>query len=72
MGRLDSDVSTSERDNAFWDGEWISWDKIDEQIEHKEWRARYPNADLLVVSVFHSLLLTVREYFDLTGRHLQV
>ncbi|NJR80330.1 hypothetical protein [Sphingomonas corticis] len=44
-------------DNAFWDdGEWVSWDEIEEQIEHKEWRARYPNADLSIVSVFHSLI----------------
>lgn len=60
-------------DNAFWDdGEWISWDEIDEQIQHKEWRARYPGADLSVVSIFESLLATAREYNELTGRHLQV
>lgn len=28
-------------DNAIWDdGEWISWDEINEQIQYKEWRAR--------------------------------
>lgn len=60
-------------DNAFWDdGEWVSWDEIDEQIEYKEWRARYPDADLSVVSVFESLLSTAEEYHALTGRHLQV
>ncbi len=60
-------------DNALWDdGEWISWDEIEEQIEYKEWRARYPNADLSVVSVFESLVATAQEYHGLTGRHLQV
>lgn len=60
-------------DNAIWDdGEWISWDQIDEQIRYKEWRARYPHADLSVVSIFESLLSTAEEYYDLTGRHLQV
>ena len=59
-------------DNAFWDGEWISWDEIDEQIQHKEWRARFPNADLSIVSVFEDLLATAQHYHELTGRHLQV
>lgn len=60
-------------DNAFWDdGEWVSWDEIEEQIEHKEWRARYPNADLSIVSVFQKLVETAREYHELTDRHLQV
>lgn len=60
-------------DNAFWDdGEWVSWDEIEEQIELKEWRARYPNADLSIVSVFQNLVETAREYHELTGRHLQV
>lgn len=62
-----------EPDNAIWDdGEWISWDEIDEQIEYKEWRARYPNADLSVVSIFESLITTAQHYYELTGRHLQV
>ena len=60
-------------DNAIWDdGEWISWDEIDEQIQHKEWRARYPNADLSIVSVFESLIATAQNYHEITGRHLQV
>lgn len=59
-------------DNAFWDGEWISWDDIDEQIEHKEWRARFPNADLSIVAVFQDLISTAEHYHSLTGRHLQV
>ena len=59
-------------DNAIWDGEWVSWDEINEQIQYKEWRARYPNADLSVVGVFESLIGTAQEYHALTGRHLQV
>lgn len=60
-------------DNAFWDdGEWVSWDEIDEQIQHKEWRARYPNADLSLVPIFTDLIATAEEYFHLTGKHLQV
>lgn len=60
-------------DNAIWDdGEWVSWDEINQQIQYKEWRARYPNADLSLVSVFESLIGTAEEYHRLTGRHLQV
>lgn len=59
-------------DNAFWGGEWISWDEIDEQIQHKEWRPRFPNADLSIVSVFEDLISTAEHYHSLTGRHLQV
>lgn len=59
--------------NAFWDdGEWVTWNEINEQIQHKEWRARYPNADLSLVSVFENLLETAQSYHMLTGRHLQV
>ena len=60
-------------DNAFWDdGEWVTWEEINEQIQHKEWRARYPGADLSVVSVFESLIDSAQTYYELTGRHLQV
>lgn len=60
-------------DNAIWDdGEWVSLDEIDEQIEYKEWRARYPNADLSMVEIFKSLLANAEDYHALTGRHLQV
>lgn len=62
-----------ESNNAFWDdGEWIAWDDINEQIQFKEWRARYPNADLSLVSVFENLLETAQSYHELTGRHLQI
>lgn len=60
-------------DNAIWnDDDWVSWDEINQQIQYKEWRARYPNADLSLVSVFESLISTAEEYYQLTGRHLQV
>lgn len=60
-------------DNAIWDdGEWISWDEINQQIQYKEWRARYPNADLSLVPIFESLIGVAEEYHLLTGSHLQV
>ena len=55
-------------DNAIWDdGEWTSGDEINEQIQYKEWRARYPDADLSVVSVFESLINTAQHYHEITG-----
>ena len=60
-------------DNAIWDdGEWISWDEINEQIQYKEWRAKYPNADLSLVTIFENLIGTAEDYHLHTGKHLQV
>lgn len=71
--QLRCDLRMTELNNAFWDdGEWITWDEINEQIQYKEWRARYPNADLTLVAVFENLLETAQSYHELTGRHLQV
>lgn len=60
-------------DNAIWDdGEWISWDEINQQIQYKEWGAKYPNADQSLIPIFEQLLCTAEEYFNTTGLHLQV
>lgn len=60
-------------DNAIWDdGEWISWDEINEQIQYKEWRAKYPNADMSLVPIFEDLISVAERYHMDTGKHLQV
>jgi hypothetical protein len=60
-------------EDGIWDdGEWVSWDDINAQIQHKEWRARYPNADLSLVATFECLIEAAQSYHQLTGRHLQV
>jgi len=60
-------------DNAIWDdGEWISWDEINQQIQYKEWGAKYPNADRALIPIFEQLLTVAQEYFNKTGRHLHV
>lgn len=60
-------------DNAFWDdGEWVSWADIDEQIQYKEWGAKYPNADRSLIPIFEELLSVAEEYNRITGSHLQV
>lgn len=60
-------------DNAIYDdGEWITWDEINSHLERLEFQARFPNLDVDLVPIFQDLLATAGEYYDLTGRHLQV
>ena len=60
-------------DNAIWDdGEWVSWDEINRQIQCQEWRAKYPNAKLSLVTYFEQLLQLAEDYFYETGKHLQL
>jgi len=60
-------------DNAIWDeGEWVSWDDIDRQIQYKEWGAKYPNANRSLIPTFEQLLNTAEDYHRETGLHLQV
>ena len=60
-------------ENAIWDdGEWVSWDEINQQIQYKEWRAKYPNADLSLVPIFQALLDIAEDYHFSTGNHLDV
>jgi hypothetical protein len=62
-----------DHDRAFYDdGEWVGWDEINQQIEYKEWRAKYPNADLRLVPIFNNLLSTAACYHADTGKHLHV
>jgi hypothetical protein len=63
---MDSSVS-------IWDdGEWVSWASINEQIQYKEWRAKYPNADISLVPIFEDLISTAEDYYNLTGNHLKI
>lgn len=60
-------------DNAIWDdGEWISWHEINQQIQYKEWGAKYPNADRALIPIFEQLLGLAQEYYEMTGLHLQI
>lgn len=62
-----------EPDYAFYDdGEWVTWDDINRQLEYKEWGAKYPNADRSLIPVFETLLSVAEEYHQATGSHLQV
>ena len=59
--------------NAIWDdGEWISWDFINEQIEDQERRELFPKGDLQPVRIFEDLVTAAAAYHEMTGRYLQI
>ena len=59
-------------DGIWDDGEWISWDEINEQLRYKESGAKYPNADRSLIPIFEQLLSVAEWYHSTTGSHLQV
>jgi len=59
-------------DGIWDDGEWISWDWINQQLSDQELKAEYPNADLIVVQIFQDLVEIAKEYYESTGRYLQI
>jgi hypothetical protein len=59
-------------DGIWEDGEWISWDYINEQIHEQELQERFPKADIAVVKIFEELVDTAIAYKEITGRYLPV
>lgn len=59
-------------DGIWDDGEWISWDWINDQLAEQELKAEYPQANLAVVRVFEDLVIAAQEYKEETGRYLQI
>ncbi len=59
--------------DAIWDdGEWISWDWINQQIYERELEEQYPNANLELIQVFEELVEVAIAYKEVTGRYLPV
>lgn len=59
--------------HGFWDdGDWISWDYIDELREDCEIREEFPQSTVELVRTFGSLVNAAAEYHSLTGRYLQI
>lgn len=54
------------------DGEWISWDWLNEQIEAQELLREFPGADIELIRTFEDLVRTAQSYYELTGRYLQI
>lgn len=63
---------TDSSDGIWDDGEWISWDYINEQLEERELLAEYPGASIELINAFEALLDAAIYYKQLTGRYLQI
>lgn len=60
-------------DNAIYDdGEWITWTEINAHLDRVESKTHFPNADPELVQIFHRLLELAQNYYEMSGRHLQV
>ena len=67
-GRMFDDYT----DGVFDDGEWISWEWINEQIYERERQAQFPDADPQLIHIFEELVDVAIQYKDVTGRYLPV
>ena len=54
------------------DGEWISWEWIDEHLEERELMKQYPHASLELIEAFHAIVDSAIRYYNATGRYLQI
>jgi hypothetical protein len=52
------------------DGEWISWDYINEQIDAQERQAQFPGASAELIDLFDRLVEIAIEYKEATKRYL--
>jgi len=59
-------------DGVWDDGEWISWDWINDQISRQERAEKYPDAEPEVVEVFERLVEVAVDYKGATGKYLQI
>ena len=60
------------RDGIYDDGEWISWDEISHSLYRQESTEKYPLADIEIVQIFEELVQSAKDYYELTGRYLQI
>ncbi len=54
------------------DGEWISWEYIDEHVEEMELRREFPKASIELINNFQSLIEVAAEYKEITGRYMDI
>ncbi len=59
-------------DGIWDDGEWISWDWINQQIYEQERKVEFPKANPALIDVFDQLVEVAANYKSLTGRYLQI
>lgn len=59
-------------DGIWDDGEWTSWNTINQQLNTIELRQKYPHADMMLIQVFEELVDVAEQYHDITRRYLPV
>lgn len=59
-------------DGIYDDGEWISWEWINQQIYEQDLKQNFPQTDIAIVQVFEDLVNAAINYYELTGRYLQI
>jgi hypothetical protein len=69
---MTGEIIDGPRDAVWDDGEWVSWDWINEQIYQQELQELYPNVSLELINVFEEIIDAARNYKDITGRYLPV
>ena len=69
MSILDDEIGRP--DDGFWDdGDWVSWDFINQQIYLQERRETFPEAPPEIIDLFDTLVDIALEYREVTGRYL--
>ncbi len=59
-------------DGIYDDGEWISWNWINQQDYQQELRGEYPHVDPALADLFETLVQDASDYYSMTGRFLQI
>jgi len=59
--------------DAVWDdGEWISWEGIEQVRYELDLKERYPNVSLELIQIFEELVDSAESYKQITGRYLPI
>jgi hypothetical protein len=69
---MTGEVIRDTSDGIYDNGEWISWDWINSQLDPEELGAQYPHTLPEIVRIFHDLVEVAVEYHRATGRYLQI
>lgn len=59
-------------DAIYEDGQWTSWDWINRQLNPRDIKQEFPEADPEVAEIFQDLVNTAQSYYEQTGRYLQI
>lgn len=59
-------------DGIYEDGEWVSWDWINNQLHKQDLRDEYPAVSCELAELFENLVDDAKTHHALTGRYLQI